>query len=203
MKSTSQRWPYEQGASLVITLVMLLIVLILATSSSNMALMGERAVRNERDRVIALHAAESALADAELDIENSTATTSRSAIFSPLSIEGFTDGCSTGDDNIYQGLCNNVGDIKTAPWLTVDIANTNANSSSVQFGHFTGQTMPHDGGPLPGQLPRYIIELMIDNTPGQSANANYMYRITAIGFGSDISTQAVVQSFYRKSINKE
>ena len=165
--------------------------------------MGERAARNERDRVIALHAAEFALSDAELDIENSSAPESRSAIFSPRSTEGFSGSCGQGEGNIYQGLCSNINNYPIVPWLTTDIANSSTNSSSVRFGRFTGQTMPHNGGPLPAQLPRYIIELMMDNTPGQSADAHYMYRVTAIGFGSGIGTQVVVQSIYRKSDNQE
>ena len=201
---TSPRYHrHQHGASLVVTLVMLLIVLLLGASSSNVALMGEKAARNERDRVVALQAAESALSDAELDIENSASPASRSAIFSPVSTEGFTDGCGNGDGNIYQGLCSNLGNAQKSPWLTTTIANAGANSVSVQYGRFTGQTLPHNGGPFPIQLPRYLIELMLDNTAGQSADAHYLYRITAIGFGSSLETQAVVQSYYRKSENKE
>jgi type IV pilus assembly protein PilX len=163
-----------------------------------MALMGEKAARNERDKVIALQAAEAALVDAELDIENATASTSRSAIFSPHSAQGFSDGCGTDDDNLYQGLCTSP-EGQSAAWLTAAIADASSHSPSVKFGRFTGQTMPHGGGSLPSELPRYIIELMPDNAAGQTANGAYMYRVTAIGFGSNRDTQAVVQSFYRKS----
>jgi type IV pilus assembly protein PilX len=187
---------------------MLLIVLMLSTSLAEIAFMGEKAMRNERDKQIAMNAAESALNDAEKDIEHSTAAESRSAIFSSDSAEGFSESCGRGDKNSYQGLCINHEDSKKLTWLTVDIANaltnTSASSSSVQFGHFTGQTMPTisagtSQGPFPAQLPRYIIELMIDNAAGQSAKASYMYRITAIGFGAESATQIVLQSFYRKT----
>jgi len=193
----------QHGATLIVTLVMLVIVLMLSTSFAGMALMGEKAARNERDKQIAMHAAEAALADAEQDIENSTAATSRSAIFSSYSTEGFTDSCGYGDENRYQGLCSNYqSNQKTEQqdaWLTVDFSNTDTSSPSVQFGRFTGRTMPFGVGPFPSQLPRYIIELMLDHKAGKPTNAVYMYRITAVGFGTDSATQIVLQSFYRKT----
>lgn len=199
--------PNQDGATLIVTLVMLLVVLMLSTSFAGMALMGEKAARNERDKHVAMHAAEAALADAEQDIENSTAATSRSVIFSPDSTEGFTDGCGSGDENRYQGLCINQHHhhhSRKEPgredgWLTVDFSETNAGSSSVPLGRFTGRTMPVGAGPFPSQLPRYIIELMMDSTAGQATSAAYMYRITAIGFGTNSATQIVLQSFYRKT----
>lgn len=188
----------KTGATLPVTLMMLVLVLLTGLSMSTIALMDEKAARNERDRIVALQAAEAALADAELDIENSPSPASRSALFSPHSGIGFSIDCARGDTNIYQGLCLNSTDPRKSAWRTVDIANSSASSVSVRLGRFTGQTMPIGVGPLPAQIPRYVIELMPDSIAGQSADPVYMYRITAIGFGSDPSSQAVVQSFYRK-----
>lgn len=187
---------YQHGITLIVSLVMLLVVLMLSTSLASMALMGEKAARNERDKQVAMQAAESALVDAELDIENSTAATSRSEIFSPNSAKGFVDGCGKGDQNIFQGLCTFE---EPATWLAADFTNS-TNSASVQFGRFTGNIMPTGHGPFPAKLPRYIIELMDDPAAQPTAPA-YMYRITAIGFGADSATQVVLQSFYRKSEN--
>ena len=176
---------------------MLLIVLIIGASMFNVALLDEKVARNQRDRLIALHAAELALADAELDIENSAATGSRSAIFSAQSATGFIENCAKGDDNPFQGLC-----IRSGPsdvWIKADLADSGANSASVRYGRFTGKTMPGATGPLASQPPRYIIELMMDNTPGQTTDARYLYRITSIGFGTDERSQVVLQSFYRKA----
>ncbi|PRC95052.1 pilus assembly PilX family protein [Solimicrobium silvestre] len=186
---------HQRGASLIVSLVMLLVLLMLGISLANIALMGEKAARNDRDRQIAMQAAEAALTDAEMDIENS----SRSVIFSPDSSEGFTDLCGKGDSNIYQGLCTYNGDRKTAAWLTADIANTSGTAASVKYGRFTGKTMPSGAGPFPNKLPRYLIELMMDTAPGQEVKAAYIYRISAVGFGTNSSTQVVVQSFYRKA----
>jgi len=159
--------------------------------------MEERAARNERDRTIALQSAELALADAEHDIENSTSAASRSFIFSTVTNEGFTEQCGRGDSNLYQGLC--LPSVRSPSEISQILSGMDANSASVPFGRFTGQTMPTGNGPLPGRLPRYIIELLKDNTPGQVAQARYLYRITAIGFGADSSTQVMLQSVYRKA----
>jgi len=190
---------FSMGTTLVLSLLLLLIILFLATSLARLSAMGEKSARNERDWAIALEAAEFALNDAEADIENAISPTSRSKIFSPNSAQGFSPGCEKGDDNIYQGLCITETDAKEPIWRTIDIANTGRESPSVQFGRFTGQTMPYGAGPFPFQLPRYIIELMLDTALGKSTDVSYLYRITAIGFGADGNSQAVVQSIYRKA----
>jgi len=200
--SITPGWRFQTGASLLVTLVMLLIALLAGLSMANLAMMNEKTDRNERDRVVALQAAEAALADAELDIENSSSAASRSSLFSPHSAIGFEINCARGDSNVFQGLCLNTGDARRASWKTLDITSAGANSPSVRFGRFTGQSMPFGAGPFPARLPRYLIELMPDNVPGQSTRATYLYRVTAIGFGTDPHSQAVVQSFYRKSSNQ-
>jgi type IV pilus assembly protein PilX len=194
------KFHHQRGVTLIVSMVMLLVILMISTSLADMALMGEKAARNERDKQVAMHAAESALADAEKDIENSSAANSRSAIFSPHSSEGFSEGCGRGDSNPYQGLCKANRSGQKAIWRTADIANdfSNGDSSSVPFGRFTGHTLPTGYGPFSQQLPRYLIELMEDAAIGQEAKTTYFYRITAIGFGTDRSTQVVLQSFYRK-----
>jgi type IV pilus assembly protein PilX len=192
-----QQFQHQHGAVLIIALVMLVLVILLGTSLAGMALMDERAARNVRDRSVALQAAESALADAEMDIQHSTHSSSRSHIFSADSAEGFVPGCATGNNNLYQGLCDNIlGQLPA--WQTSDLANTSNTAASVEYGRFTGQKMPYGAGLFSITPPRYLIELMLDNTPGQTTNGKYLYRITAIGFGSHIDTQVVVQSFYRK-----
>ncbi len=194
---------YVHGTALVVSLVMLLAVLLLSMSMANRALTDEKAARNQQERLVALHAAESALLDAESDIENARTSGSRSAIFSSQSAIGFTDGCGKGDANPYQGLCLDHGNGPAATWRQVDLGNTGTHSASVRFGHFTGRSLPVGGTTLPGQSPRYIIELLPDNEPGQTAWPAYIYRITAIGFGTTTQTQAVVQSLYRKAGNGE
>jgi type IV pilus assembly protein PilX len=191
----------QHGASLIIALVMLVAVLMLGISSTQIALQGEKASRNERDRVIAFQAAEAGLMDAELDIEKSASSNSRSAIFSPASKEGFTEGCGAGTDNIYLGLCARAENGTPPVWQTVDFLDESDSARTVPYGYFTGQTFDIGNGPLPNRPPRYIIELMAYNRAGEAAGPEemtYLYRVTAIGFGTRAATQVVLQTFYRK-----
>jgi uncharacterized membrane protein len=59
----------QRGASLIVSLLMLIVVLMLSISLAMVSLQGEKASRSDRDRQIALNAAEAALKDAEMDID--------------------------------------------------------------------------------------------------------------------------------------
>lgn len=192
----------QSGAALIVTLMMLIAVLALGIAAAQMALQGDKAARNERDRQIALQAAEAALLDAETDIENSPdPARSRSTLFAPDRTEGFVEGCGAGKTNRYLGLCLRAAG-ETPVWLAVDFLADGAAARTVPYGHFTGQFFEAGLGTLPARPPRYVIELMPFNMPGEAATAGdlgYFYRITAIGFGTRESTQVVLQSFYRKA----
>ena len=195
----------QRGVSLVVSLIMLVAVLILGTSAAQLALQSEKASRNDRDRQIAFQAAEAALMDAELDIENSPASSaSRSKLFSKGSALGFpTEGedvCHAASAGKHHGLCRRTPDGTAPAWQSVDFADDAASSArSVPYGKFTGQSFPAGQGPLPGKLPRYIVELMPYHKQGEGVDqAGYFYRITAIGFGPRETTQVLLQTFYRK-----
>lgn len=194
------RW--QGGASLIVALIMLIAVLVLGVAGARLALQGERAARAERDRQIALQAAEAALLDAEMDIEASPdALRSRSALFGPARTEGFTAGCGAGLDNRYLGLCLRP-ESGIPVWASVDFTDDSASTHTVPYGHFTGQIFATGDGTLPARPPRYVIELMPLNLSGGDASAGgiqYFYRITAIGFGTRPSTQVLLQTFYRKA----
>lgn len=204
----------QSGASLIVSLLMLIVISVLGISLANLSLQGEKASRSDRDRQIALQAAEAALKDAELDIDpqGAVSANSRGDSFDTTSILTFVDGCGAGSGNQYQGMC--LPSTSGQPvWQTIDLTDTSTNSVSVTFGKFTGQTMVVGKGAFPTQFPRYIIEAVPDvdiagiADMGQAENPNagntakkYIYRITAIGFGSNVNTQVVLQSFYRKAL---
>ncbi len=185
-----------RGSVLIIAMVMLLLILLLGVSMTNIGMLSEKAARNERDRKIALLAAEAALIDAELDLSNASDSQSRSAIFSAHSTEGFIAECSRGNQHLYQGLCNSLNGQRT--WQIVDFMAGSKDPVTVEFGCFTGQNMAVGNGPFPVKLPRYLIELTLDNAPGNLTYPHYLYRITAIGYGNHVNTKAVIQSYYRK-----
>ncbi len=193
----------QEGASLIITLLMLMAVMLLGLSAAQIALSSEKASRNDRDRKVAFQAAEAALIDAELDIQNSTSVNSRSNMFSKNSALGFPaeteTNCGVGIGQTNLGLCSRRSAGATPLWKAVDFSNANVNSTrSVPYGAFTGQLFTTANGSSI-KVPRYVIELMVFNQAGENADAvSYFYRITAMGFGIRESTQVVLQTFYRK-----
>lgn len=190
----------EQGASLIVVLLMLTAILMLGMSAAYIALHGEKAARNDRDRLIALQAAEAALADAELDLEDA----SRSHIFAQDKTDGFVAGCNGGQVGLYLGLCRRAEHGLEPVWQAVDFLSTDDNVS-VPYGHFTGRPFQSGKGMPTAKSPRYVIELMShdqsskSNAAGPGSKPIYFFRITAIGFGMRGSTQVVLQSYYRKS----
>ena len=197
----------QRGASLVVTLLMLVAVLLLGVSAAQIALQGEKASRGDRDRQVAFQAAEAALMDAEMDIENSPSTTlTRSSVFKEKDLidNYFISGCGTSSPNGGKslGLCQTTPAGQTPIWLTIDFSDTDASTTkSAPFGKFTGQEMQTGTGSTPARLPRYIIEKFQYTEAGASPedkDATYFFRITAIGYGMRDSTRVVLQSFYRK-----
>ncbi|MEF2270251.1 PilX N-terminal domain-containing pilus assembly protein [Janthinobacterium sp. LS2A] len=196
-------WLCHSGATLVYVLCLLVIILLLGISAAQMALQGEKAARGERDRQIAFQAAEEALVDAQNDIEGLPGAPGRSSLFGPGSAAGFADGCGEAG---ALGLCLPATPDAPALWLSMDLDGADAGSRAVSYGQFTGAVMQTGQGFLPSRRPRYLIELLPFHPPGAQATAaaggmateSYVYRITAIGFGAQESTQVVLQSYYRK-----
>ena len=195
----------QAGISLVIVLILLFASVLLGTSAAVIALQAEKASRGDRDRQSAFQAAEAALIDAQLDIDTAGSPGAiRTEPFSPSGALGFppTDqaaNCVSGQTSSSLGLCKRAIDGQIPSWLAINLADTSAQSLSVPYGRFTQQKFPTGQLALPAALPRYVIELMPYHRPGMDASASsYAYRITAIGFGANSSTQVVLQAFYRK-----
>lgn len=193
------------GIALITAVIMLLVITLLALGGARIALDTKRSTRNQRDFEIAYQAAEAALYDAEIDIQNSSATLSRSSYFAPNKADGFlAGGCNSGTTapTPFLGLCDTFGGTGDPIWNSIDWT-ASAGNRTVEYGTFTGRTFPTGSGLTPGRKPRYLIELVPDNTNGASASSDtakrYMYRITAVGFGPNDTTRALVQSIYRKS----
>ncbi|MGK5081090.1 pilus assembly PilX family protein [Janthinobacterium sp. HLX7-2] len=200
----------ERGATLVYVLCLLVVILLLGVSAAQMALQGEKAARGERDRHVAFQAAEEALMDAQNDIDGLPGAPGRSSLFAPGSAAGFADACGDGGE---LGLCLPAAKGAPALWLSTALDAAGAASGAgasrtVPYGHFTGAVMQTGQGFLPSRRPRYLIELLPFHPPGEEAGAapgslaaeTYVYRITAIGFGAQDSTQVVLQSYYRKQV---
>lgn len=191
----------QKGASLIVVLLILVVVSIVGVSAVQISMMGERATRNDRDLQIAWQSAEAALVDAAFDIEGQPAASSnkRNAVFdrSGVDLAKFQSGCGTSGQS--QGLCQ-LNATGNPAWLTVDFTSTATSAPTVAFGTFTGRNFPSGAqGIQPAQPPRYVIEAIPDPSSSRTSGVTgqYVYRVTAMGFGPNADTQTVLQMIYR------
>ena len=189
----------SSGTALLMCLLMIAVVLLLGVSGAGIALQGERAARNDRDRKIALQAAEAALLDAQRDIEQA-AGTPRGGLFGRAAPR-FPAACGMGRASMVLGLCDG---LPAGPaWQRVDLADDDAATTrTVAYGQFTGQRMQVGAATLPLRLPRYLIEAYADRRAGAAADLSgsaRIYRISALGFGAHDGTRVLLQAWYQRT----
>ena len=193
----------QRGVTLVIVLMLLVIVTQLGVGAARIALLGERTTRNERDYQIAWQAAEAALMDAQFDIRGpNSGSAQRVALFTPENTSNFVPGCNTSAE--FRGMC---APSEGKPvWAQVDFLDDGADAPTVAYGTFTGRAFDSGTtGVKPARAPRYMIEVVRDQTPMGSAASNtgskaapIMYRITSMGFGPREDVQVVLQIAFKK-----
>jgi type IV pilus assembly protein PilX len=197
MQATNRLKPQQQGIALIVVLLILVVVSLLGIGGAQLAMMGERGARNERDTQIARQYAEVALLDAEFDIRG-PGTSKRKDFFN--SEINFADGCGTVDKQ--RGLCAQSLTGKPV-WLTVDFLSTSATPPFTTVGDQTDRKITNLGnGIQPALAPRYIVEVIPDNSAagerGLKAPKKILHRITAMGFGPQKDIQTVLQMVFRK-----
>ena len=185
--------PPARGLSLLVIMLMMLALAMLALGAMNSSIVQERMVGNARDRNVALQAAEAALRDAELDLENNLQAGS-----------GFVAGCATG-------LCLSPSDSTDNPqsaplWQTLDW------STARIYGSRTGASalLGPENAALADQ-PRYVIERLPTLPPVAGESAGFgggwsnapsvharAYRITVRASGMRSGTVVMLQSLYVK-----
>lgn len=176
----------QRGVALLTALLLMLALLMTSIAAARSAISGARAAGHERDRLLALHAAMAALADAEHDIEGGQDPASARAVaLASTGTEAFAGDCRGGAP--YEGLCTHAPDPGDIYAALADEA-----GPAVVLGAYSGARIPSGEGALAAQAPRYLIERM------PSAAGTLLYRVTALGFGSRDTTQVAVQAYYRK-----
>ena len=171
----------QRGMSMVVVLLFLVIMMGLGTSAIRTATIEEKLSGNERDQQIAFEAAEASLRDGE-----------RYARATLTAGSGFNAGCANG---LCQPSTN-----ATTQWDTIDWTAVVPRD----YGALTGAGTYPDG--TVSRVPRFIVELLPDMTPGPGnsiglgsrslAGAGTPFRITAVGWGRRASTQVMLQSVY-------
>jgi len=179
-----------RGLALVCALTLMLATMVIGVAVARGAFVLLASARNERDRDVALAAAEAALRDAEHDIAGAAGVPpDRSVHFGRAGDHAFADDCGRGADDL--GLCR----ARAPPaWQALDLTDAD-NPALVPYGHFTGAALAVGRGALTARLPAYVIERIAP--AGAAAQSGSFYRVTAIGFGIRTSTRVVLQSLVR------
>ncbi len=176
---SNQKTPYRQrGAILVITLMFLVVLTLVALSAVNTGTMEERMARNSRDYNAALQSAEAALSDARADISGAGTLSTRNPVI--IGNTGFSTACTAG-------LCTVAPSSSPAVWE--DELNWTDTTKSVGYGTYTfAQQLPLPATPGGvSQPPRYLIEAIAP------LGGQWIYRITARGWGANANTTVMVQ----------
>lgn len=184
LESSVERSPNgtkQQGAVLITSLVLLLVLSMLGVGGINLALLQERMAGNTELAYQAFQAAEAALRDAEQDIADNLLP---STIFYTDCRHGLCQPAEDGGHVWQSGLID---------WPTGE--------NVILYGQNTGTPA------LPGmhKQPRYIIERLRVVERGESLvhgfgapHPGHWYRITALGYGPRGAIEAMLQSVYRK-----
>ena len=181
------------------TAVMFLVVLtILALSIMGTGTLEERMAGYSRDRQLAFQSAEAALREAERDILYGSRGISGAM--------GFVDGCS--DD----GLClpKKTG---SPIWADLEVSTNTGYAGwmkgqnavkSAKYGSYSVPPSQPYAEHIVAAQPRYIIEVLTVTSAGTSIKSGFgptssttVYRVTAVGFGRQVTTRVVLQGLYR------
>lgn len=177
---TSSRYVRQRGISLVVVMIFLLILSVLGIAAIQSSTLGARVARNEADRTLAFQAAEAALRDGELDVKNLRVNNS-ACVAGATGCRAQTINRGDGFDTVCSlGLCDSR--TFTSP-VWEDTKKWGTSGPSVVYGAYTAAAAL----PVVGQQPRYILEYF---PLGESV----VYRITAVGFGANTTTQVMLQS---------
>lgn len=202
-KSNVRRSPstHERGSSLVVTLLMIVVVASLAITGARFALSGESSSRNDRDRNLALLAAETALADGVKDVMSTKGVNRGDDFCGTATFPGTDEGCTASGAD--RGKCGRSSAGKAPSWLTV-----NWSTAGVPVGTFTGgtfyPTQSTEKSWLPVNVPRYVIEPTPDwgqeTIDGFKAKdgTGFMFIVTAVGYATRTDIKVVLQQIVRK-----
>jgi len=203
----------RRGIALPVVLIFLLVITIVAVLGAKRAWLDQGITRNQLDYEIARQAADAALRDAERDVmlpRNKPALPGRCSrgAARPLSIVAVTP--ATFGPTCPQGQCKfsdawyaasdyaqPASAASAAPWWPSEKGGLWRNNQprksctftgAVPIGTYTG-TSPISGV---ARQPEYLIEHFSRNQ-----NTQRFLRLSARGFGADVKTEVVLQSYFR------
>ena len=177
----------ERGAILVVALMFLVLLTIIGVSSMSGTTLEEKMAGNQREQNIAFQAAESALRDAEIDLETATGGLGNrdpmtiAANFATLCSAAFTNG-------VCKAAVHTTQIVTPAGWSWTDANKT------VAYGTYTGADTL--GGVF--RQPRYVIEYLSDKDVAPNTRH---FRISARGWGANQNSSVTLQTVYKMPMN--
>ena len=177
----------QRGATLVITLLILAMIMMYGVPAAMDSMQNERMTGNTRNRDLAFQAAEHALKKAEAWILTKTSSQLNALAPAAKSCSDSSDDADpvSGDGILPNGECH-ANDV--AYWR--DPFNWTSNGINP-----TGSIDTE----LVAAQPRYVVERMPDVTSGSPAVTKHYYRVTTRAVGKDSNAVVVLQTMYEYS----
>lgn len=157
----------ERGATLIISLVFLVIMAMLGVTIANVTSMQERMAGNTRDRDLALQAAEAALRDAERRLATDAGFRSNAIPWNPAN-------AARANNDAFWETC-----------FTTDVAPCTSADTQAPL-----QELPSDGSGAIASAPEYIVERRPDDGTTQ------VYRATVRAVGGTSQAVVILQAEY-------
>lgn len=178
----------QQGAALIVSLLLLLVMTILAISASQMTRMQERMAANTRDRDLALQSTEAGLRNGE------------------RVVDGFTSApipCSAAPCTVYElNILSTDLAYRDKPWWDANAWRYATSNNPTTTVAAVGSGIRGNG--MAGDDPYFVIEELEEVTdsltipPTGPPPSRFYYRITAAGQGGTDSSQVVLQSTFAR-----
>jgi type IV pilus assembly protein PilX len=184
--------PREQGVVLAIGLLILVIMTLIGVTAMTTTSLENKMAGNLKDWNLALQAAEAGLRDAETDVAISGRVSGKT---------NAVDNCAAllSSPSDQDGQCLSPVTATTNLWQTIDWTESASPVKYVKYGRFTaapGYTSTEGFA----ALPRYIIEPMDSNKPGEDnltfPHKTKTFRITVVGYGGTTDANVMLQSTY-------
>ncbi len=172
----------EAGVVMIVTLMFLVLIAMVGLYAAQGAAVDERVSGNDRDRGIALQAAEAALRDAEASLAPLLAATPNcETLFVPTCVNG---------------LC---GAVAAAPAQPLHVTYVDR---GIRYGTHTGRAAFAVDGRQPSRPPQFLVEFMLRDAEvggirvGGGETRRSLFRVWAWGWGNNPNTSVLLEGMF-------
>jgi type IV pilus assembly protein PilX len=182
----------QRGAILVVVLMFLVLLTIISVSSISGVTLEEKMAGNLREQNTAFQAAESALRDAEIDLETGINGVPHR---DPMTIAAHFPAAPGCGGAFIDGACRNADHMVQI--VTASGWDWTSATKTVAYARYTG------ADPLMGvfRQPRYVIEYLPQMDDATTTPATRHFRVSARGWGANQNSVVTLQTVYRMPMN--